>query len=40
MPQSTFEKFLPASGILAGILFAVTGYVAQTPTARARTPSP
>ena len=31
MPQSTFEKFLPASGILAGILFAISGYVAQTP---------
>jgi hypothetical protein len=31
MPQSTFEKFLPASGILAGILFAISGYVAKTP---------
>ena len=31
MPHSTFEKFLPASGILAGILFAVAGYVATSP---------
>jgi uncharacterized membrane protein len=31
MPHSTFEKFLPASGTLAGILFAITGYVAHTP---------
>ena len=31
MPHSTFEKFLPASGTLAGILFAISGYVAQTP---------
>ena len=30
MPQSTFEKFLPASGILAGILFAISGYLPQT----------
>ena len=32
MPQSTFEKFLPASGILAGILFAVGGYLTKLPT--------
>ena len=31
MPHSTFEKFLPAAGMLAGILFAVAGYVAHTP---------
>ena len=31
MPQSTFEKFLPASGILAGILFALGGYLAKLP---------
>lgn len=31
MPQSTFEKFLPASGILAGILFAIGGYLPTTP---------
>jgi hypothetical protein len=31
MPQSTFEKFLPAAGIAAGILFAVAGYIARTP---------
>lgn len=31
MPQSTFEKFLPAAGIAAGILFAVAGYAAKTP---------
>jgi len=26
---SKFEKFLPYAGVLAGILFAVNGYVAQ-----------
>jgi hypothetical protein len=31
MPQSTFEKFLPASGILAGVLFVMYGYVQQIP---------
>ena len=31
MPHSTFEKFLPAAGTLAGILFAVAGYIAKTP---------
>ena len=31
MPHSTFEKFLPAAGMLAGILFAISGYVAHTP---------
>lgn len=31
MPQSTFEKFLPAAGTLAGILFAVSGYLVKTP---------
>jgi hypothetical protein len=31
MPQSTFEKFLPVSGILAGILFAISGYLPLTP---------
>ncbi len=31
MPHSTFEKFLPAAGTLAGILFAISGYVAHTP---------
>jgi len=31
MPHSTFEKFLPAAGTLAGILFAVSGYLAHTP---------
>jgi hypothetical protein len=38
MPQSTFEKFLPASGILAGILFAVSGYVAKTPDSASDNP--
>lgn len=32
MPQSKFEKFLPASGVLAGLLFAVQGFVQQVPT--------
>ncbi len=40
MPQSTFEKFLPASGILAGILFAVSGYLAKTPESLSENPSP
>jgi len=31
MPHSTFEKFLPAAGTLAGILFAISGYLAHTP---------
>ena len=38
MPQSTFEKFLPASGILAGILFAVSGYLAKTPESLSENP--
>jgi hypothetical protein len=31
MPQSTFEKLLPVAGIAAGILFAISGYLAHTP---------
>jgi hypothetical protein len=31
MPRSTFEKFLPASGVLAGILFGVSGFLQQVP---------
>ena len=38
MPQSTFEKFLPASGILAGILFAISGYLPQTPDSSSENP--
>ena len=38
MPHSTFEKFLPAAGTLAGILFAVTGYVAHTPDSASANP--
>jgi hypothetical protein len=38
MPQSTFEKFLPASGILAGILFAVGGYISHTPDSSSQNP--
>jgi len=38
MPQSTFEKFLPASGVLAGILFAVAGYIAKTPESSSDNP--
>lgn len=38
MPQSTFEKFLPASGILAGVLFAVGGYLPQTPDSTSENP--
>jgi hypothetical protein len=38
MPQSTFEKFLPAAGIAAGILFAVAGYVAKTPESSSANP--
>jgi hypothetical protein len=30
MPTSKFEKFLPYTGVLAGILFAVSGFVAKT----------
>ncbi len=38
MPQSTFEKFLPAAGIAAGILFAVAGYIAKTPESSSDNP--
>jgi hypothetical protein len=38
MPHSTFEKFLPASGILAGILFAVAGYIQTTPESSGENP--
>ena len=38
MPQSTFEKFLPASGILAGILFAISGYLPHTPDKTSQNP--
>ncbi len=38
MPHSTFEKFLPASGIAAGILFAVAGYVATSPESSSDNP--
>ncbi len=38
MPQSTFEKFLPASGILAGVLFAVSGYLPHTPATSSENP--
>ena len=31
MPQSKFEKFLPLSGVLAGILFGVSGFLQQVP---------
>ena len=31
MPRSTFEKFLPASGVLAGVLFGISGFLQQVP---------
>jgi hypothetical protein len=38
MPQSTFEKFLPAAGIAAGVLFAVAGYLPTTPSSSSDNP--
>jgi hypothetical protein len=37
MPQSKFEKFLPASGVLAGILFGVSGFLQQVPQENSKT---